>query len=135
MSEIKTVQVINRTKRVYNGVRPNEVRTINEVNLPAYKNFGFEILGKIIEKQEEKIPDNSLTVSQIKEKLSELGIEFDKKWKKDDLQTLLDNTLEGKKEAWDIKWEEDLKKLHDEAAIEYKDGDDLQKLVEENHLV
>ncbi|NDK09759.1 hypothetical protein GW846_03190 [Candidatus Gracilibacteria bacterium] len=135
MSQIETVQVVNTTKRIYNGVRPGEVREINKINLGAYKSFGFEVLGKEIPKQEAPVVDNSLTVKEIKEKLSVLGVEFDAKAKKDELLELLENSNTGKTGESDLTGTKDLEKLLNDNGIEFAEGDDLNQIAVDNGLL
>jgi len=135
MSQIETVQVVNTTKRIYNWVRPGEVREINKINLWAYKSFWFEVLGKEIPKQEAPVVDNSLTVKEIKEKLSVLWVEFDAKAKKDELLELLENSNTWKTWESDLTGTKDLEKLLNDNWIEFAEGDDLNQIAVDNGLL
>lgn len=126
----KTVFLVNKKNRSYNGVRPGEVIEVSELNADGYLNFGFEPLETAYQEVSE-VKVEGPTKAELEALLKEKGIEIPKKATKAQLEALLAGagSKEGSGDTVDYV------KLLTDAAIPFNEGDDLKKLAEENNLL
>jgi hypothetical protein len=78
MAKEKLYQIINRSNRVFNSIKPNQITEVDEANLELYLGYGFKKLKEVVKEEEnagEGTPETQepeLTVAQLKEKITEL---------------------------------------------------------------
>lgn len=148
MAEVKTVVLVNKKDRAFNGIRPGQVVEVALHDADAYINVWFEKLENISTPEdpegwvkEEKLSD--LTVPELHELIAKNAETLKVAWvavpakfkNKAEILEFIDANITQNKKAPENAWGVDYAKLLTDAKIEFKAGDDLKKLAEENGLL